>query len=65
MSPYHTMTCTDVGGRVTDGVGSSVAAEWSDRAKTVALQPLPATGLVRLRVQTWVALTTANGLACE
>ena len=41
VSPHHTMTCTDVGGRVTDGAGSSVAAEWSDRARTVALQPLP------------------------
>ena len=40
VSPYHTMTCTDVGGRVTDGAGSSVAAEWSDRARAVALQPL-------------------------
>ena len=35
------MTCTDVGGRVTDGAGFSVAAEWSDRARTVALRPLP------------------------
>ena len=41
VSPHHTMTCTDVGGRVADGAGSSVAAEWSDRARTVALQPLP------------------------
>ena len=41
VSPHHTMTCTDVGGRVTDGAGSSVAAEWSDRARTVTLQPLP------------------------
>ena len=41
VSPHHTMTCTDVGGRVTDGAGSSVAAEWSDRARAVALQPLP------------------------
>ena len=40
LSPYHTMTCTDFGGRVTDGAGSSVADEWSDRARTVALQPL-------------------------
>ena len=40
VSPHHTMTCTDVGGRATDGAGSSVAAEWSDRARTVALQPL-------------------------
>ena len=36
----HTMTCTDVGGRVTDGAGSSVAVEWSDRARTVTVQPL-------------------------
>ena len=41
VSPHHTMTCTDVGGRVTGGAGSSVAAEWPDRARTVALQPLP------------------------
>ena len=39
VSPHHTMPCTDVGGRVTDGAGSSVAAEWSDRARAVALQP--------------------------
>ena len=41
VSPHHTMTCTDVGGRVTDGAGSSVAAEWLDRARTVTLRPLP------------------------
>ena len=41
VSPHLTMTCTDVGGRVTDGAGSSVAVEWSDRARTVTLQPLP------------------------
>ena len=41
VSPHHTMTCGDVGGRVTDGAGSSVAAEWSDRARTVTLQPPP------------------------
>ena len=35
------MTCTDVGGRVTNGAGSSVAAEWPDRARPVTLQPLP------------------------
>ena len=40
VSPHHTMTCTNVGGRVTDGAGSSVAVEWSDRARTVTLQPL-------------------------
>ena len=37
VSPHHTMTCIDVGGRVTDGAGSSVAAEWSDRARAVWL----------------------------
>ena len=41
VSLHHTMTCTDVGKRVTDGAGSSVAAEWSDRARTVTLQSLP------------------------
>ena len=41
VSPHHTMACTDVGGRVTDGAGSSVAVEWSDRARAVTLQPLP------------------------
>ena len=30
-----------VGGRVSDGAGSSVAAEWPDRARAVALRPLP------------------------
>ena len=39
VSPHRTITFTDVGGRVTDGAGSSIAAEWSDRARTVALQP--------------------------
>ena len=37
---HHTMTRTDVGGRVAGGAGSSVAAEWTDRARVVALQPL-------------------------
>ena len=41
VSPHHTMTCTDVGGRVTDSAGSSVAVEWLDRARMVTLQPLP------------------------
>ena len=41
VSPHHTMTCNDVGGRVTDGAGSSVAAKWTDRERTVTLQPLP------------------------
>ena len=41
VSSHHTMPCTDIGGRVTDGAGSSVAVEWTDRARTVALRPLP------------------------
>ena len=41
VSPHQTMTCNDVGGRVADGAGSSVAAEWTDRARAVTLQPLP------------------------
>ena len=41
VSPHHhTMTFTDVGGRVTDGAGSPVAAEWTDRARTVTLRSL-------------------------
>ena len=36
VSPHRTTTCTDIGGRVTDGAVSSVAVEWSDRARTVA-----------------------------
>ena len=38
---FGASACTDVGGRVTDGAGSSVAVEWSDHARTVTLQPLP------------------------
>ena len=30
MSPHRKMACGDVGGRVTDCTGSSVAAEWLD-----------------------------------
>ena len=41
VSPHHTMIRTYVRGRVTDGAGSSVAVERSDRAKTVTLRPLP------------------------
>ena len=41
VSPHHTLACTDIGGRVMDCAGSSIAAEWPDRARTVALQPLP------------------------
>ena len=42
VSPHRTIqTCTDFGGRATDGAGSSVAVEWSDRARTATLQLLP------------------------
>jgi hypothetical protein len=36
-SPHHTMTCGDVGGRVTDDADSPVAVGWSDRARAMAL----------------------------
>ena len=63
--PHHTMACSgvDVGGIVTDGADSPAAVGPSDRAKAVALQPLP--GWWRLRLNTWVALATANGQARE
>ena len=63
VSPHHTMAGGDVGGRVTDGADSPAAAGWSDRARAVALKPLP--GWFRLRLQTWVALATTNGQARE
>ena len=62
MSPQHTMACSDVGGRVTDGAGSPAAVGSSDRAKkALAIQLLPGWWWVRL--QTQVALATANGQA--
>ena len=61
VSPHHTMACSDVGGRVTDGADSPAAAGSSDCAKATALQLLP--GWRRLRLQTWMALATANGQA--
>ena len=54
---------TRVGGRVADGADSPAAVGWSDRARAVALKPLP--GWFRLRLQTWVALATTNGQARE
>ena len=51
----------DVGGRVTDDAGSPVAVGWSDRVRAMAFQLMP--GRLRLRLQTWVALATANGQA--
>ena len=39
MSPHYTMACGDVRGRVTDGAGSSVAVEWPDPERPVAIRP--------------------------
>ena len=60
---YHTMAGGDVRGRVTDGSDSPIAAGWSDRARAMALQTVP--DWLWLRLQTWVALATANGQARE
>ena len=60
---YRTMAGGDVRGRVTDGSGSPIAHGWSDRARTMAFQTVP--GWLWLRLQTWVALATANGQARE
>ena len=62
MSPHHTMACGDVGGRVTDCAGSSVAVEWSDPEGGDGA-PIPARRL-RLNLRNWVAVATANGQAC-
>ena len=62
VSSHHTMTCTDVGGRVTDCAGSSVAVEWSDPEGDDGA-PIPARRL-RLNLRNWVAVATANGQAC-
>ena len=64
VSPHHTMTCTDVGGGVTDGEGSSVAAEWSGRTRTVALHPLSGWCGCVYKLG-WLWPLTANGQACE
>ena len=58
MSPHHTMTFTDVGWRGLLRSGRVVGSR-EDGDSSIA------TGLVRLRVQTWVALVTANGQARE
>ena len=42
MSPHHTLACGHIRGRVTDGADSSAVTGWSDRAKVMALQLLPA-----------------------
>ena len=62
MSPHQTMACSDVGGRVTDCAGSSVAAEWPDpEGDDGALIPVRR---LRLNLRKWVAVATANGQAC-
>ena len=38
VSPHYTMACGDVRGRVTDGAGSSVAVEWPDPERPVAIR---------------------------
>ena len=38
MSPHHTMACGDVGGRVTDGACPSLAVEWPDPERAVAIR---------------------------
>ena len=38
VSTHHTMACSDVGGRVTDGACSSLAAEWPDPERAVAIR---------------------------
>ena len=60
-SPHRKLACDVVRGRATDGADLPVAVEWSNHAKAVALQPLP--GWSRSRLQTWVALATANDQA--
>ena len=62
VSPHHTMACGDVGGRVTDCAGSSVAVEWSD-PEGGDDAPIPVRRL-RLNLRNWVAVATANGQAC-
>ena len=60
---YQTMAGGDVRGRDTDGSDSPVAVGWSDRAMAMTLQTVP--DWLWLRLQTWVALATANGQARE
>ena len=62
VSPHHTMACGDVGGRVTDCAGSSVAVEWPDPEGDDGA-PIPVRRL-RLNLRNWVAVATANGQAC-
>ena len=65
MSPHHTMTCTDVGGRRESHGWHGLLRSGRVVGSREGGGSSTATGLVRLRVQTWVALATANGQACE
>ena len=62
MSPHQKMACGDVGGRVSDCAGSSVAVEWQDPESCDAA-PISDRRL-RLNPRNWVAVATANGQAC-
>ena len=62
VSPHHTMVCGDVGGRVTDCAGSSVAVEWPDPEGGDGALILARR--LRLNLRNWVAVATANGQAC-
>ena len=59
VSQHHTMAGGDVRGTVTDGSDPPIAIGWSDRARVMTLKTVP--DWLRLRLQTWVALATANG----
>ena len=54
VSPHHKMVCSDVGGRVTDCAGSSVAVEWPDPEGEDGA-PIPVRRL-RLNLRNWVWL---------
>ena len=61
-SPHHTMACSDVGEKVTDGAGSSVAVEWPDPEGGDGA-PIPV-GRLRWHLRNQVAVATTNGQAC-
>ena len=62
MFPHRTMSCGDVGGRATDGAGSSVAVECPNPEGADGA-PIPVRQLP-LNLRNWVAVATANGQAC-
>ena len=59
------MTCTDVGGRRESHGWHGLLRSGRVVGSREGGGSSTATGLVRLRVKTWVALATANGQACE